>query len=145
MKTHTGEHLDMRLRSEVVQFVGTHTGDNLEAVGRVRQVAIVQEQLACVNMWILQWLRRSAVAKKTSARPSGATREPRDFQEDPMHAACDNKTLINLPCTLSHLVEALNPPCVEGGRAANDTMDVITLLQEELGEVGTVLPGDTSY
>ena len=39
------------------------------------------------------------------------------------------------------LVEMFDPPRVEGRRPALDPVDGVALLQEQLGEIGTVLPG----
>jgi hypothetical protein len=41
------------------------------------------------------------------------------------------------------LVEMLNSAGVEGGRATDDTVDLVTLLDQELSEVGTILTGNT--
>ena len=41
------------------------------------------------------------------------------------------------------LVEVLDSAGVEGGRTTNDTVDLVTLLDQELSEVGTILTGDT--
>ncbi|RUP51220.1 hypothetical protein BC936DRAFT_149370 [Jimgerdemannia flammicorona] len=37
----------------------------------------------------------------------------------------------------------LNTAGVEGRRAADDAVDLVIFLQEELGEIGTILAGDT--
>mmetsp|Transcript_10309 Transcript_10309/g.32597 ORF Transcript_10309/g.32597 Transcript_10309/m.32597 type:complete len:337 (-) Transcript_10309:231-1241(-) len=50
---HLERYLDVRLGTEVVQLVGPHGGDNLEAVGRVGQVTVVQVQHARVHMRVL--------------------------------------------------------------------------------------------
>lgn len=41
------------------------------------------------------------------------------------------------------LVQMLNSASVERGRATDDTVDLITLLDQKLGKVGTVLAGNT--
>lgn len=41
------------------------------------------------------------------------------------------------------LVDVLDTASVEGRGTANDAMNLITLLQEKLGEVGTILTGNT--
>ena len=40
------------------------------------------------------------------------------------------------------VVEVLDPPRVEGGAPSDDAVDRVALLQQELGQVGAVLPGD---
>jgi hypothetical protein len=40
------------------------------------------------------------------------------------------------------LVEMIDAARVEGGRASDDAVDLVTLLEQELGQVGAVLPGD---
>ena len=41
------------------------------------------------------------------------------------------------------LVEMFQPLCMEGARPADETMDHIVLGKEELGEIRTILAGDT--
>ena len=41
------------------------------------------------------------------------------------------------------LVEMLDSASVEGGRATDDAVDLVTLLDQKLGKVGAVLTSDT--
>jgi hypothetical protein len=40
------------------------------------------------------------------------------------------------------LVEVIDAACIEGACAADDAVDFVALVEEEIGEVGTVLAGD---
>jgi hypothetical protein len=40
-------------------------------------------------------------------------------------------------------VKVIDAACIEGGGAANDAMDLVPLLEEKLGEIGSVLTCDT--
>lgn len=42
------------------------------------------------------------------------------------------------------LVKMVDARCVEGGGTTLDAMHLVSLLQEELRKVGTILPGDAS-
>ena len=43
------------------------------------------------------------------------------------------------------LVQVIYSGRVEQGGAAPDTMHYITFVQQELGQIGTILPGDAGY
>ena len=82
----------MRLRAEVVDFVGLDLLDDPDQVGRVGEVAVMQNELAVVDMRVL--------------------------------------------------VEMVDPVGVEQGRAAFDAVDGVAFLEQEFGEIGTILAGD---
>ena len=67
---HLERHLDVALRAEVVELVGPHLCDDLEAVGRVGQVAVVQEELERVQKGT-----RRAGSEGTRGRAGGKRRQ----------------------------------------------------------------------
>jgi hypothetical protein len=42
-------------------------------------------------------------------------------------------------------VEMIDPGRVEGGRSTDQTVDFVSLAQQEFGEIRTVLAGDPKY
>ena len=50
---HLERHLHVRLRAQVVELVRPHLRDDLEAVGRVGEVAVVEDELARVDVRVL--------------------------------------------------------------------------------------------
>jgi len=40
------------------------------------------------------------------------------------------------------VADVVDPPGVEGAAAADEAVDLVSLLQEQLGEIAAVLPGD---
>lgn len=82
----------MRHSTEVVDLMRLDSGDDVEEVGGISEIAVVQKEL-----------------------DSGI---------------------------MSVSVDVVNARGVEGGATAHDTMDFVSLLQQELGEIGAVLTRD---
>ena len=82
-------HLDVRLGAEVVQLVRAHFRDDLEAIGGVGQVTIVQEEFARVHMRILCWIVHVGGCGWLNLPNGGANSVPQDAHAGVPHAADD--------------------------------------------------------
>jgi hypothetical protein len=81
------------LRGQIVDFVGLHLLNDVHQAGRVCHIAVVQNEVAILFVWIL--------------------------------------------------IQMVNTIGIEQRSAALDTVNIVTLVQEKLGEISAILAGDT--